>query len=406
MQGVRALERGGAYVAGAEDADALWLDPAGLGHSVGAGHQSLLFDVSYVYQPVDYTAAPGLVASNQQPGAPAPQLAAAYGIDDHWVIGAGLSTPYTSFHKYDVDSPARYASTSLTSSNFVRVTLGAAYVVSRHFRVGATLQDHVTILDHKLVASACPGAMTMCDRSYDMPIEIKETDYFSPSASLGAQLDATDELTLGATIQAPAHVSTSGSLAVTPPPALANAMVTGSKGSESFWLPPALRAGIEWRPSPALRVEAALDVELWSMHDAIRIAPDHISLGAMPLQSMTIPRHFQSSFAPSLGGELHLGAAQLGAGIGYETTAVPASYVSALTVDANKLLVGIGGGYAYEGWQIAVAGGYVHLADVNVTDPKVTLLEALHEPTTPTFINGGTYHSSYWLAGLRLARAL
>jgi long-chain fatty acid transport protein len=405
VQGVRSLERAGAFIAGADDADALWLDPAGLAHAAGAGHQLLLFDIAYVYQPVDYTAAPGLLATNSQPGAAAPQLAASYGIDDHLVIAAGLSTPYMTFHRYDIDSPARYASTSTTSSNVVRVTIGAAYVLSPRLRLGATLEDHITVLDHAVVASACPGAMT-CDRSYDMPLEIKETDYVSPSGSLGVQYDAADSVTVGATVQAPARVSASGTLAVTPPPALANAMVTGNQVTESFTLPPSLRAGVEWRPSPALRVEAALDVELWSLHDAITIAPDHVSLGAMQLGAMTIPQHFTTSYAPSLGGELHLGPAQVGAGIAYETAAAPASYVSALTVDAAKLLVGLGGGYAWGGWQIAVAGGYVHMADVDVTDPEVPLLEPLHDPGAATFINAGSYRSSYWIGGLRLARSL
>jgi len=405
VQGVRSLERAGALVAGADDADALWLDPAGLAHTAGAGHQALLFDVAYIYQPVDYTDPSSLGASNQQPGAPAPQLAGAYGVTDRLVLAGGISTPYSAVHDYDVAGPTRYSSVSLASTSFVRVTLGAAYVVSPHLRVGATLQDHVTILDHRLVASACPGAMT-CDRAYDMPMEIKETDYVSPSGSLGIQYDAADSLTLGATIQAPARVSSSGTLTITPPPALSGAAVTGNRVDESFTLPPSLRAGVEWRPTPDLHVEAALDVELWSVQDAITIAPDHVSLGAMPLQTMTIPRALRTTYAPSLGAELHLGPAQLGAGIAYETAAVPPSYVSALTVDSSKLLLGFGGGYAYGGWQIAAAVGYAHLADVTVADPKVPLLEALHDASAPTFVNAGTYRSYYLMAGLRLARAL
>jgi long-chain fatty acid transport protein len=220
------------------------------------------------------------------------------------------------------------------------------------------------------------------------------------------QYDAARELTLGMAVQAPARVSSSGTLTVTPPPALANATVSGNKVSESFTLPPSVRAGAEWRPSPELRIEAALDVELWSFHDSITIAPDHVSLGAMQLQAMTIPRNFKTSYAPSLGGELHLGAAQVGAGIAYETAAAPPSYVSVLSVDAPKLLLTLGGGYAWEGWQIAVAAGYVHLSDVTVTDPAVPVLEPLHTGGAATFINGGTYTSSYWVGGLRLARSL
>src|SRR6266550_9366690 len=42
IRGVRTLERGGALVAGADDADALWLDPAGLAHLAGVGKRAFL----------------------------------------------------------------------------------------------------------------------------------------------------------------------------------------------------------------------------------------------------------------------------------------------------------------------------------------------------------------------------
>ena len=402
VQGVRSLERAGAFVAGADDADALWLDPAGLAHAVGEGHQLLLFDVAYIYQPVTYTAASGESVSNQQPGSPAPQLAAAYGISDRLVIGAGLGTPYIGVGRYgDV---ARYATTDLTGTTFVRLALGVGYAVTPELRVGATVQDHITYLQHKLVASACPGSMT-CDRSYDMPMAIDETDYVSPSGSVGVQYDASPAITLGALVQAPVRVSASGKLTATPPPVMTSAMITGNGVRESFWLPPVLKAGVEWH-TDGLRVEAALDIEAWSLHDAIEIAPEKVSLGATQLKPVEIPRHFQTSIAPSLGVEWHSGAAQIGGGIAYETSAVPASYVSVLTVDAPKLLLSAGGGYSSDGWQIAAAIGYARLSNVDVTDPKVPVLEPLHDAGTSPGINAGAYHAYDLVVGLRLARAL
>jgi hypothetical protein len=49
--GARLLARGGAFVAGADDADALWLDPAGLAHLRGNNKRALLFDAAFVYRP-------------------------------------------------------------------------------------------------------------------------------------------------------------------------------------------------------------------------------------------------------------------------------------------------------------------------------------------------------------------
>lgn len=179
----------------------------------------------------------------------------------------------------------------------------------------------------------------------------------------------------------------------------------------AFTLPPVLRAGIELRGGDAMRVEAALTVELWSLHDAITIAPDGVYIDTStgmhyPLHAMTIARDYKTSFAPSLGAEYHVGPAMFGAGVSYETAAAPAGDVSVLTVDAPKLIVGAGGGYAEEGWQIGAAVGYAKLSDVDVApaDAQVIQLQPLRDQLAPVRANAGNYRASYLVAGLRMAR--
>jgi hypothetical protein len=96
----------------------------------------------------------------------------------------------------------------------------------------------------------------------------------------------------------------------------------------------------------------------------------------------------------------------IGAGITYETAAAPSEYVSTLTVDAAKILVGIGGGYEHDGWQIGAAAGFAKLTDIEVpvAEAAVVQLQPLRDPVQPVSINAGTYKSSYLVAGLRLAR--
>ena len=408
VRGVRSLERAGALIAGADDADALWLDPAGLARHTGDGVKSLLFDATYIYQPVDYSAAGQATVTNQQPGMAVPTIAGAIGIGDRLVIGGGIAAPTMAMHGYAADGPARRASVGLSGTQFVIVTAGVAYAVNHELRIGATVQDLVSSLKWSLVANACPGTMTCAadDHTFDLPMQIAQNDYIAPSGSIGIQYDALPELTLGATLQAPTRISSTGSLALTAPSSLAfaNMPITGDRVTTSFTLPPTLRAGVELRQG-LVRVEAAIDLELWSVHDEIAIVPDGVNVGTMVLQPMRVTRDFRSSIATSLGAELHLGLAQLGAGIAYETSAVPASDVSVLTVDANKLVLGFGGGYDGYGWQLGAAVGYVKLADVSVTDPKISELTPLHDPGgAPVYVNGGTYHSYYVLAGVRAAR--
>jgi long-subunit fatty acid transport protein len=327
------------------------------------------------------------------------------------VIAGGIASPTLASSRFDDGGPQRYASLGVTGTQLVVVTAGAAYVLAPGLRVGATVQDLVSVLHLSIVASGCPGAMTCAadDRNYDLPMQIAQTDYLSPSGSLGVQYDASDAVTLGATLQAPMRVSATGSLAVTLPSAMtfAGMQITGDRATTSFRLPPTARAGVEYHQG-AVHVEAALDVELWSFAgsgaNAITIAPDSIKVGTFAMQPMRIARDYRTSIAASLGGEVHVGLAQVGAGIAYETAAAPTGDVSVLTVDAGKLLVGIGGGYDANGWQLGAAAGFATLADVNVTDPKVAQLAPLHDPAAPTFVNAGTYHAYYVLAGLRAAR--
>ena len=412
-RGVRELSQAGALVAGADDPAALWDDPAGLAHLAGDGHRALLFDVALVYQDVDYTA-PGTAGalSNHQPGSPIPTIAGALGVGDDLVIAGGIAAPYAPSHSFDAGGPERYASTELAASSFVMVTAGAAYRVSPRLRVGATVMDVVSTITAKMTLWDCPGARacTPGDASFDAPSEIDQTDYVSPSGAVGVQWDATDTLVVGATLAAPIRISGTGTLKTQPPSstALMGGKLTGDQASLRFWLPPSARAGVSWHDRTT-RVEAAVDVELWSIHDEVEIVPsgvriDQSAAGSFAFAPMVIPRSYKTSVAVSVGGEQRVGDGVIGAGVGLETAAAPANDVSVLTVDAPKLLIGLGGAYAAGGWRIGASIGYAHLADVDVTAGTAPVLQPIR--TAPPFIaaNDGSYRSFYLLGGLRAAR--
>ncbi len=192
IHGVRSLQRGGALIAGADDADALWLNPGGLGHLAGDKKQALLFDVSLVYQAVAYTRldASGTLfprQTNQQPGTLVPTIVGALGIGDRLVIAGGVAFPDQTFHRYAADGPQRYASVSLDGSRNAIVTAGVGYKVSDQLRVGATLSTFVTSTKLAVVASGCPQTMTCApeDPSFDMGLALDQTDALSITGSIG-----------------------------------------------------------------------------------------------------------------------------------------------------------------------------------------------------------------------------
>ena len=422
VRGVRTVERAGALIAGADDADAMWLDPAGLAHLAGDGKSQLLFDVSYVAQFVDYTRIDSggntmASVSNQQPGQPIPTIAAVLGIGDRLVIAGGLAAPYAGLHRYDDAGPQRYASVGLQGSAFVYVTFGIAYQVSDRLRVGATVMDVVSKVTSRVVMSGCPG-QTVCapeDPDFDALSQDTQTDYFAPSGSIGVQYDLARSATLGLAFQAPSRVSATGTFATRLPKSafFEGAHVVGDQSDLSFTLPAAIRAGIELRPSPAWRIEAALDAELWSMHDEIDLQPhdvrieDAAGVGSYEVGKLVIPRKYRNSYAPALGVEWHGRKLMLGAGYSYETAAAPSGYVSVLTVDAAKHLLGVGGGYEADGWQIGGSVGVALLANVDVpmADAKIPQLTPIRDQPGDVMVNAGSYKSRYLLAGVRVARA-
>jgi long-chain fatty acid transport protein len=147
------------------------------------------------------------------------------------------------------------------------------------------------------------------------------------------------------------------------------------------------------------------------MHDEILLKPDGVQierqagLGTYVLSALTIPRKYKTSFAPAIGIEWHGPQMMLGAGYSYETAAAPAGYVSVLTVDSAKHLLGIGGGYEADGWQIGASAGLVSLADVDLllADARVPQLTPIRDQPSNAMINAGSYRSRYILAGLRFA---
>jgi long-subunit fatty acid transport protein len=331
------------------------------------------------------------------------------------VFAGGISAPYAALHRYPADSAARFASLSWNGSAFVVATVGIAYAVNDQLRVGATLQNFFSKLSWSLVMSGCPPTETCddADRTYDMPVDIDQTDYVSPSGSIGVQYDVSPYATLGLALQAPTKVAGSGSLTAKLPTNLAfqNGRITGDEVAVSYTLPPSIRAGVEAHPLPRLKIEAALDVELWSMHDKIAIDTNEIAIesvvgGPYAFGDMAIARDYKTSFSPSLGVEYRMPLLVIGGGYAYESAAAPASTVSPLTVDGSKHLFAIGGGYEDDGWQIGAAIAYVTTADVDVApgDAKVTRLAPLRSAPIDARVNAGSYSTSFVVAGLRFAR--
>src|SRR5579883_3253728 len=119
LHGVRPLGRGGAFVAGADDLNAIWYNPAGLAQLNG---NQFLIDATLVDQILDYTRVDSggvtepPVHDSGTP-LPIPQIAVSHNfIEDRFTGGLLLTAPYTSFPSFPANGPQRYSLVNLSGT--------------------------------------------------------------------------------------------------------------------------------------------------------------------------------------------------------------------------------------------------------------------------------------------------
>jgi long-chain fatty acid transport protein len=437
---VRPLGRGGAFVAGADDLGAIWYNPAGL---ADAG-SSFLLDASWLNFSSDYTrqtqvsgAGPGGAPTGgpvytytfpqthgTTPFLPIPTIAGsiALGKEKRWTIALGAFSPYTALTSYPQNAPSRYSLVSLGGTALVETGAWVAYKPVDWLRLGAGFELIVGKFNSAVVMNANPKDRLLAapeDPSYDGLSQISAGPIFAPSGNLGVTIVPEQHVRVGISGQAPAHISSPATVAVTLPNAVVfdNAQQVGNQANVTFNLPPVFRVGVEVRPVDRLRVELAYVREFWSIQQDIVIQPTNLTIVGITgfpspysVSTITIPRNFQDSNSIRLGGELGIpvGNYVLDARMGfqYETSGIPTAYISPLTVDMQKFTFSVGGSFHVgEHWRFDLL--YAHVFGITTTVPPAEaaipqINPVRGNPTDTESVNGGTYAARADVVGVGL----
>src|SRR5262249_51511470 len=137
-----------------------------------------------------------------------------------------------------------------------------------------------------------------------------------------------------------------------------------------------VRFGVETRVARDLRAELGFGYERWGMHDQIMVDPDGIALEDVTgfpkryeLPEVRFPRNFRDSVSARLGAEYSVVIAghrwDGRTGIAFETSAIPAASLSALTIDVAKVTGSVGLGLHLGNWRLDFA--YAHVFGLETT---------------------------------------
>lgn len=427
--GTRAIGRGGAFVAGADDLSAQYYNPAALAHIRRPMFNFNLWGVQqYVkFERMDMDGE-GSCDPNCEPvtnDAP-PMIEPAGGVAfpigkpgsflDGSTFAFGLYIPTSPNMAFDANGAQRYG---LINSLIWQIYAGPSVALHTPkvpwLTLGVGLQYTLLRANESLTVSAVldydgsegsnPPAYSDSADS-DVVLDLKSWDFFEPSANFGLLITPTPWLEIGASLQPPITYKARGDLSVEfNKDHFFNTLLEESEGPcdadkkmESGGCPPRtvdddvlltvtvpliLRAGVQVQPVKPLKVEAAFTWTQWSAGKALEISDVNLKLktkdsllqleDVVVTDDVSIPTGFVDAWSLRLGGDLSLNEwARVSLGGYYESSAVPAERQGVAVVDTPKWGLGAGASFNIKKRaSIDVSFGQQFLADRTITDSQV-----------------------------------
>lgn len=396
-RGVRALSRGGAFIAAPNDLSAIYLNPAGLTQFTNEISMDFaILDAEVDYQRTrlvsqrdpntDEVIARYEVKSKSVNGQSTPLPFPSASVSHVWNdihFAAGSFTPYVPILRYPQGSygnpsPQRYSLYNLDNSALGTVGLWAAKMVSPTFSVGIGLQALIgKISSYLAVATNLPNHSVCASENPDCDTEVRVTSdfIFSPTANVGLTYQPSDNIKVGLSYQLPTYIKTPITFDTQMPshPLLSDSYLSSNKGGLSLSFPWILRGGIECR-HPLFTWEVAATFEAWRDHNKLMITSGGSKLKGIPsmesydIADFEIDMGTRNTYSLRTGVEAKSPHPQLilRSGISYERAAVKKEYLSVQNIDVDKIPLSIGGSWLLENSTIDFVYSYIFMPPVTV----------------------------------------
>lgn len=427
-RGAVGVSRGGAFIAGADDADAVYYNPAGL---VSAGRQ-LHADIGLPRLNASFTRVDDFGTTmprvdGSQQFLPTPSISFATPVRDRWSIGVGVYTPSAIVQRWpDMapngtdPAPQRYSLYNIDNTILASAAAGVAYDAGHGLSFGLSLG--VNIADFNLVSavSGCDGGLLCAfaeDPANDSRTTLKSGVMVSPLATLGVRYRG-ERWGVGASFSTPYRFRGNFDMISSVPEAFQPGQFQTADGSSPTvrgdmrfaWV---LRTGVEVRPVDHLRAEFAYVVEGWNVQQDITFTPQGVSVSVLgglvtlPIVPIVVPRQMMPTHSFRLGGQYEFDHFDVRAGVAYETRSFPDRTLSPRTLDNNKTIVSAGAtAHIGERFMIDLTFAYAFIRDPNITNSIVTQNRAVAPRSNtqpPTVVANGQYQMDAWYlaAGLR-----
>ncbi len=433
--GVRALSRGGAYIAGADDLTALYHNPATLTRikdgqfklDMAAVSQNVYFDRDdYPGEGEDGADLITDPIENEAPAYMIPHLALAWSFGlPNTTVAIGFYPPYAPDYAYPEDGAQRY-----TLINTLVIQTIAGLSVAHEFfdwvSIGGGLSYNTLIAEQELAVSLSTNLETETP-IYDVRFNLRGVDKFELTGNLGLLVEPPGgRWAVGGMWQPAVNFEPEGYMEADfggnffheDATIIAAETATDDYVQLAVTMPTILKAGALVRPTEWSEIEASFVWQGWSIIDEVPVTDVDMVVDIEDALEPTfedvvvgpevvLPAGYEDSWSVRLGGQFDAGqylTFRLG-GL-YETSGIPEETVSVSLVDGDKW--GVGGGLSVYAWRgLALDMGYFQswLPDRQITDS--TLKAIAVDPFSGEIIDGrtignGTLESSIRIMGAGL----
>ncbi len=335
-QSPEAVGKGNAFVATANSAAAVYYNAAGLTQledsSVQVGFYSIDLDIE--------ARTAGGKFSTQQGIQMTPQIYSAFRVNEEWVAGVGLNSPFGLASEWADTSPFRAAATK-SELTYATLWLVAGYEVSETLSVGGGVGFHYADFDLRR------GIFVPGDESSF------SGDDQALSWTLSVHWKLSEKHTFGAVYRSETNFTLEGRSEARP-------YLPGESAKVDLATPATFAVGYSYRPNKRWNIEANVEWVDWNVLDTMVLEQES--------GDQLVPYQWEEVFVYSIGAEYDFGNGYLGRfGYNFIESAQPDKYYNPGVGDADRHWLTCGIGYRGERWSWDLAYQYA-FSNRTVTD--------------------------------------
>ncbi|MBI5394439.1 MAG: outer membrane protein transport protein [Verrucomicrobia bacterium] len=378
-QGARATAQGEAFVAQADDATAVYYNPAGMtqleGYHSAAGAYAL-FPSSH------FSGAAGKTEMNVESYSPHFYNVADFGLRD-WRFGLGINAPYGNAVNYSHYGPFRYTVTE-SYLKILNVAPTVAYRINDQWSVGAGLNIYRGSTELKRMVSWAPFPVP------DSRFKFKGVGY-ALGGTAGVLFKLNEQHTFGMNYRSPFQIDMEGDARLySPPPIPSDYGPSKTKARMQF--PQSASLGYAFRPIKDLKIEFDLEWTNWDMVNDVRLRSSNPNFDALVAPAAnTLSFDWMDSFFYELGLQYDISNHwALRAGYIFSENSVPNRTFGPAVPDADRHVFSIGGGCSFRHINVDVVYQYSLVEDRTVSTSAVTAANGKWESSGHAIMLTGT----------------